>query len=71
MADSMVRCFATGCSGLGLRCCARRNRMVRCMAIRCSVLAGPAVPDEIAWYVALLQAEMGCACAAAPDGIAW
>ena len=30
--DCMVRCFTIRCSGLSLRCCARRKPMVRCLA---------------------------------------
>ena len=68
----MIRCFGTRCSGMGLRCgCARRDRMARCFAVRCMDWVCPAVPDEIAWHVALLYAAVGWACAAVPDGIAW
>ena len=51
--------LATRCSRLYLRCCARRDSMVRCFATRWTCAAAQPAPEGIAWYIDLLHAAAG------------
>ena len=67
--DVMLRCYTLQCAGSALLCPTRSDCTLRCYTLHC--YSGLGLRCWIAWYIALLHAAVGCACAAACDGIAW
>ena len=67
--DVTLHCYTLQCAGSALLCPTRSDGTLRCYTLHCC--SGLGLRCWIAWYIALLHAAVGWACAAACDGIAW